>query len=53
MDTIHNIFDKIRHTIVDGLKQTYRITRIWEDPDKNKTIAIDECLFIHVNNNPI
>ena len=35
------------------MKQIYRESRIGGDPDKNKNVAIDECLFIHVNNNHI
>lgn len=45
--TLYNILHNIRHVIADYIKQKYRELQIGGPPEKNKTVALDESLFIH------
>ena len=48
--TITKILLNLRRVIADHLKYKYKIKQIGGDQDKKITIAIDESLWMHINN---
>lgn len=48
--TITNILFNLRRVITDHLKYKYKIKQIGGSPDKNISVAIDESLWVHINN---
>lgn len=51
LKTIYDILFKIRKIIADYLKYIYRAKQIGGPPEKKITVALDESLFVHDDNN--
>ena len=51
--TILKILKNIRYSIAEYNKYNYKLKQIGGDPDTNRTVAVDENLIVHENNNQV